>query len=83
MLYPAEDSLRKEMALAAASDVAKLGIDAPVEGTTFEIMLDAPTAAAVVAVIRDYQQCSAGGVPAISHDAGLLDRWADRTVHLP
>jgi peptide/nickel transport system substrate-binding protein len=39
ILYPAEDSLRKELALAAASDIAKLGIDAPVEGTTFEIML--------------------------------------------
>lgn len=40
ILYPASDSLRKELALAAASDIAKLGIDAPVEGTTFEIMLD-------------------------------------------
>ncbi|HET9255805.1 MAG TPA: ABC transporter substrate-binding protein [Pseudonocardiaceae bacterium] len=39
ILYPAQDSLRKELALAAASDLAKLGIDAPVEGTTFEIML--------------------------------------------
>jgi peptide/nickel transport system substrate-binding protein len=39
MLYPAEDSLRKELTLASASDIAKLGIDAPVEGTTFEIML--------------------------------------------
>ncbi len=39
ILYPAEDSLRKELALATASDLAKLGIDAPVEGTTFEIML--------------------------------------------
>jgi peptide/nickel transport system substrate-binding protein len=39
VLYPAEDSLRKEFALASASDLAKLGIDAPVEGTTFEIML--------------------------------------------
>ncbi|MGH3695749.1 MAG: ABC transporter substrate-binding protein [Pseudonocardiaceae bacterium] len=40
ILYPAEDSLRKELALATASDIAKLGIDAPVEGTTFEIMLE-------------------------------------------
>jgi peptide/nickel transport system substrate-binding protein len=39
ILYPAEDTLRKELALASASDLAKLGIDAPVEGTTFEIML--------------------------------------------
>jgi len=39
VLYPAEDVLRKELALAVASDLAKLGIDAPVEGTTFDIML--------------------------------------------
>ncbi len=39
LLYPAEDVLRKELTLAAASDIAKLGVDAPVEGTTFEIML--------------------------------------------
>lgn len=39
ILYPSADSLRKEFALATASDLAKLGIDAPVEGTTFEIML--------------------------------------------
>lgn len=40
ILYPAQDSLRKELALATASDIAKLGIDAPVEGTTFELMLE-------------------------------------------
>jgi ABC-type glutathione transport system ATPase component len=45
-------------------------------------MLDASTAAALVAVIRDYQQRSAAGVLAISHDTVLLERWADRTVHL-
>ncbi|SEQ87713.1 peptide/nickel transport system substrate-binding protein [Lentzea xinjiangensis] len=39
VLYPAPDVLRKELALAAASDIAKLGIDAPVEATTFEVML--------------------------------------------
>lgn len=39
ILYPAGDVLRKDLALACASDLAKLGIDAPVEGTTFEIML--------------------------------------------
>ncbi|MGE3661636.1 MAG: ABC transporter substrate-binding protein [Pseudonocardia sp.] len=39
VLYPGSDSLRKELALATASDIAKLGIDAPVEGTTFEVML--------------------------------------------
>ncbi|SDF37488.1 peptide/nickel transport system substrate-binding protein [Lentzea fradiae] len=39
VLYPAPDVLRKELALAAASDIAKLGIDAPVEATTFDVML--------------------------------------------
>lgn len=39
VLYPAPDTLRKELALATASDIAKLGIDAPVEGTTFDVML--------------------------------------------
>jgi peptide/nickel transport system substrate-binding protein len=47
ILYPAEDSLRKELALASASDLAKLGIDAPVEGTTFEIMLKRQETAAI------------------------------------
>jgi len=45
-------------------------------------MLDASTAAALVAVIRDYQQKVGAGVLAISHDTVLLDRWADRTLHL-
>ncbi|MGH3673643.1 MAG: ABC transporter substrate-binding protein, partial [Pseudonocardiaceae bacterium] len=48
VLYPAEDSLRKELALAGASDIAKLGIDAPVEGTTFEIMLKRQREAAAI-----------------------------------
>ncbi|SMD07584.1 ABC transporter substrate-binding protein [Kibdelosporangium aridum] len=39
ILYPAEDSLRKDLALAVGSDLAKLGIDAPVEATKFELML--------------------------------------------
>lgn len=39
ILYPAPDVLRKELALATASDIAKLGVDAPVEATTFEVML--------------------------------------------
>ncbi|NUT53885.1 MAG: ABC transporter substrate-binding protein [Saccharothrix sp.] len=39
VLYPAADVLRKELALAAASDIARLGIDAPVEATTFDVML--------------------------------------------
>jgi peptide/nickel transport system ATP-binding protein len=45
-------------------------------------MLDASTAAALVAVIRDYQQGTNAGVLAISHDTVLLNRWADRTLHL-
>ena len=46
-------------------------------------MLDASTAAALVAVIREYQQRRAAGVLAISHDRILLDHWADRVLHLP
>jgi peptide/nickel transport system ATP-binding protein len=45
-------------------------------------MLDASTTAALVAVIHDYQQRTNTGVLAISHDTVLLDRWADRTLHL-
>jgi peptide/nickel transport system ATP-binding protein len=45
-------------------------------------MLDASTTAALVAVIRDYQQRTSAGILAISHDTVLLDRWADRTLHL-
>jgi peptide/nickel transport system ATP-binding protein len=45
-------------------------------------MLDASTTAALVAVIRDYQRRTGAGVLAISHDTVLLDRWADRTLHL-
>jgi peptide/nickel transport system ATP-binding protein len=45
-------------------------------------MLDASTTAGLVAVIRDYQQRTSAGVLAISHDTVLLDRWADRTLHL-
>jgi peptide/nickel transport system ATP-binding protein len=45
-------------------------------------MLDASTAAALVAVIRDYQQRVGAGVLAISHDIVLLARWADRILHL-
>ncbi|MEU4766502.1 ABC transporter substrate-binding protein [Actinosynnema sp. NPDC023794] len=48
ILYPAADVLRKELALAAASDIAKLGIDAPVESTTFELMLQRQEEAASV-----------------------------------
>ena len=45
-------------------------------------MLDASTTAALVGVIRAYQETSGAGVLAISHDATLLDRWADETVRL-
>lgn len=48
VLYPAPDVLRKELALAAASDIAKLGVDAPVEATTFEIMLQRQKEAAAI-----------------------------------
>jgi peptide/nickel transport system ATP-binding protein len=45
-------------------------------------MLDASTAAALVAVIRAYQQHRHAGVLAISHDPILLNHWVDRTLHL-
>jgi len=45
-------------------------------------MLDASTAAALVAVIRNYQRRAGAGVLAISHDTLLLHRWADRALHL-
>lgn len=45
-------------------------------------MLDASTTAALVAVISDYQARHDAGVLAISHDSVLLDRWADRVLHL-
>lgn len=48
VLYPAPDVLRKELALATASDIARLGIDAPVEATTFEVMLQRRSEAASV-----------------------------------
>jgi peptide/nickel transport system substrate-binding protein len=48
VLYPAPDALRKELALAAASDIAKLGIDAPVEATTFDVMLQRQREAASI-----------------------------------
>lgn len=45
-------------------------------------MLDASTAAALVAVIDDYQRWEGAGVLAISHDTVLLQRWADRVLHM-
>ena len=46
-------------------------------------MLDASTQAHVAAVVKDYQRRHDAGVLVISHDAALLDRWADRVVDLP
>jgi len=40
ILYPGKDVLRKELALAAASDLTKLGIDAKAASATFEQMLE-------------------------------------------
>ncbi|ALG12534.1 ABC transporter substrate-binding protein [Kibdelosporangium phytohabitans] len=48
ILYPAEDSLRKDLALAVGSDLAKLGIDAAVEATTFELILKRQKEAAAI-----------------------------------
>ncbi|WP_245743432.1 ABC transporter ATP-binding protein [Lentzea fradiae] len=45
-------------------------------------MLDASTTAALVGVIRAYQERTNAGVLAISHDSRLLARWADETVTL-
>lgn len=45
-------------------------------------MLDASTTAALVTVIRDYQQRTGAGVLAISHDTTLLNHWADETATL-
>ena len=45
-------------------------------------MLDASTAAALVAVVREHTAAGLG-VLAISHDDDLLAVWADRVQHLP
>jgi len=45
-------------------------------------MLDASTTAALVAVIDDYRRREGAGVLTISHDTVLLERWADRVLHL-
>jgi peptide/nickel transport system ATP-binding protein len=46
-------------------------------------MLDASTAAALVATVSDGVATGELGVLAISHDEDLLAVWADRTVRLP
>ncbi|MDF5755890.1 ATP-binding cassette domain-containing protein [Spongiactinospora sp. TRM90649] len=45
-------------------------------------MLDASTQAHLVGVVNDYRRRAGAGVLAISHDAVLLDRWADRRVEM-
>jgi peptide/nickel transport system substrate-binding protein len=37
-MYPAEDSVRKDIALAVAADLAKVGVEAKLVGTTFEVI---------------------------------------------
>ncbi|MER6181877.1 ATP-binding cassette domain-containing protein [Streptomyces sp. NPDC001652] len=44
-------------------------------------MLDASTAAALVAAVEDYRTATGAGLLAVGHDQVLLDRWCDRTVH--
>ncbi|MFE9932340.1 ABC transporter ATP-binding protein [Streptomyces sp. NPDC005533] len=44
-------------------------------------MLDASTAAALVAVVEDYRAESGAGLLAVGHDAVLLGRWCGRTTH--
>ncbi|ANS69835.1 ABC transporter ATP-binding protein [Streptomyces lincolnensis] len=44
-------------------------------------MLDASTAAALVAVVEDYRRTTGAGLLAVGHDRTLLRRWCDRTVH--
>lgn len=46
ILYPGDDTLRRELALAAASDLTRLGIDAVATSATFEQMLEQRTTAA-------------------------------------
>ncbi|MGH3568979.1 MAG: ABC transporter ATP-binding protein [Pseudonocardia sp.] len=45
-------------------------------------MLDASSTAALVGVVRNYQEQTGAAVLAISHDSGLLARWAHRVLHL-
>ncbi|MBH5337539.1 ATP-binding cassette domain-containing protein [Streptomyces pactum] len=44
-------------------------------------MLDASTTAALVAAVEDYRREHGAGLLAVSHDAVLLNRWCDRTLH--
>lgn len=38
LMYPASDSLRKEVALAVSADLAKIGMDVPVEGVGWDVI---------------------------------------------
>ncbi|MGK5728872.1 ABC transporter ATP-binding protein [Streptomyces sp. URMC 124] len=44
-------------------------------------MLDASTAAALVAAVEAYRAESGAGLLAVGHDRVLLNRWCDETVH--
>ncbi|MFE9115751.1 ABC transporter ATP-binding protein [Streptomyces collinus] len=43
-------------------------------------MLDASTAAALVAAVEDYRAATGASLLAVGHDRTLLRRWCDRTV---
>ncbi|MEU3888464.1 ATP-binding cassette domain-containing protein [Streptomyces sp. NPDC029041] len=43
-------------------------------------MLDASTAAALVAAVEDYRASTGAALLAVGHDRALLRRWCDRTV---
>ncbi|MFC9125801.1 ABC transporter ATP-binding protein [Streptomyces sp. NPDC057099] len=43
-------------------------------------MLDASTAAALVAAVEDYRAATGAALLAVGHDRTLLGRWCDRTV---
>ncbi|MGI5429236.1 ABC transporter ATP-binding protein [Streptomyces sp. CA-179760] len=43
-------------------------------------MLDASTAAALVAAVEDYRSANGAALLAVGHDRTLLGRWCDRTV---
>ncbi|MFD5744750.1 ABC transporter ATP-binding protein [Streptomyces massasporeus] len=44
-------------------------------------MLDASTAAALVAAVEGYRATTGAALLAVGHDRTLLERWCDRTVH--
>ncbi|MFJ4282073.1 ABC transporter ATP-binding protein [Streptomyces massasporeus] len=44
-------------------------------------MLDASTAAALVAAVENYRASTGAALLAVGHDRTLLERWCDRTVH--